>query len=605
MKKYLVFIILLMTLAPMAMAANYSGKTIAVVPFVNTSANHSLDYLSDAVAKMLVTDLKQSAKLTLVTRDNLDKILAENKLSRSELADPKNAQKLGKILGADLIVAGSIISAGGELRFDTHVLDVSTGEIVSGQKITGKGENEVIAMVDQLSIGVIRDLTGEQINIANTGPVKGNQNPTYQGEALTFWALLGNTYGMVGETNTAQLELKFAGGNKLPPSLTERAPLNICLVIDRSGSMGEEGKLDQVKVAAKHLIDQLTARDYISIVAYDTEVKVVQPPTKVENKDTLKEMVNELYPGDMTNLSGGLQKGYDLIKQKYNKKALNRVILLSDGLANVGITNLEELTAIVKRLREKGIVTTSFGVGNDYDAKLLTAMATTGAGNYYYIDRSERIPGFFALELAGMTTAVAKDIEVEIELAPGVQMNKVYGYSADSSGNRWRIPVGDIATGEVRSIFVELRLPTVTAEVTQPVVNVTLACNDAIDKTAITANTTLAMHFVPNRDLVAKNENTEVKSTATRVTNSTVLGEAQGMIQQGKAKDAAVMLRKKAEETREAAVVSRSQELIDQSRNLDDLANQVEAAAETPADSEDSKAATQAAGAAEMKAAYH
>lgn len=605
MKKSIVLLFLVMAAVLSTPAADYVGKTIAVVPFVNTSTNKALDYLQDAVAKMLVTDLKQTNKLTVVTRDNLDKILSENKLSRSELSDPKKAQKLGKILGADLIVAGSIISSGGELRFDSHVLDVSTGEVVSGQKITGKGENEIIGMVDNLSVAVIADLTGERINISNSGPISGNLDPVYSGKALAFWALLGNTYGMVGSDGLAQLELKFAGGNDLPAVVGERLPINVCLVIDRSGSMSEEGKLEQVKVAAKHLIDQMTPRDRISIVAYDTEVKVVQPPTRVEDKGKLKAMVDELYPGDMTNLSGGLQKGYDLVKQNFKKHELTRVILLSDGLANVGITNLEELTGVVKRNREKGVVTTSFGVGNDYDAKFLSAIATTGAGNYYYVDRADRIPAFFAAELSGMTSTVAKDIKVKIKLASGVQMNKVYGYSADSVGDEWTIAVGDLAAGEVRSVYVELRLPKVDVESTKTVAEVSLACDDAITKVPVTSATTLAMHFVPDRSLVAANEVKEVSSTALRVGNATTFSEAESLINQGNAKDAAVMLRKKAEATRESAVVNRSQELIDQSRQLDDLAEQVEAAAASPPASEEYKAAGQASKAAEVQAEYH
>jgi len=174
MQKILVFFLLMAVVIP-ALAVNCSGKTITVVPFVNSSGNHSLDYLSDAIVNMLTTDLKQSTKITVVTREDLDKILAENNLSRSELADPQNAQKLGKLLGADVIIAGSFISIGNEMRFDSHALDVSTGEVLSGQKITGNN-NDVMAMVDQLSSAVIHDLTGEKISVAsNTNHVKGNK----------------------------------------------------------------------------------------------------------------------------------------------------------------------------------------------------------------------------------------------------------------------------------------------------------------------------------------------------------------------------------------------------------------------------------------------
>jgi curli biogenesis system outer membrane secretion channel CsgG len=100
--------------------ADYKDAAIAVLPFVNTSSSTKLDYLELALAKMLVTDLKQSQSLKVVTRDNLDDVLAELKLERSALVDPANAQKVGKLLGADLIVAGSIAAVSNALRLDAH-----------------------------------------------------------------------------------------------------------------------------------------------------------------------------------------------------------------------------------------------------------------------------------------------------------------------------------------------------------------------------------------------------------------------------------------------------------------------------------------------------
>ena len=142
MKKATVFILLIIGAAagPAAAAdALYKDAAIAVLPFVNTSNSARLDYLEAAMAKMLVTDLKQSQALTVVTRDNLDDVLAELKLDRSALAEPSNAQKIGKLLGADLIVAGSIFAVSNQLRLDAHVIDVASAEVVAAAKVEGAG----------------------------------------------------------------------------------------------------------------------------------------------------------------------------------------------------------------------------------------------------------------------------------------------------------------------------------------------------------------------------------------------------------------------------------------------------------------------------------
>lgn len=582
----------------------YVESTVAVLPFVNTSSGGELDYLETAVAKMVTTDLKQSKHLTVVTRDNLDEVLTELKLERSELTDPLNAQKVGKLVNADLIIAGSVLGINDELRFDAHVIDVETAEVVVAEQIVGEGENEVMAMADDLSTRLIFDLTGESVVINNTGPVQGPIDPIFKGAALSFWPILGNDYGLVGETNKAYLEVKFVAAESTKVQKIDRLPLNLCLVIDRSGSMNEAGKIDYVKDAAKYVIDNLGPQDIISVVAYETGVTVIQKPTRVENKTELKSKIDEIYTGDMTNLSGGLEEGYDLVRKKAKKKYVNRVILLSDGLANEGITDREVLASIVrKELNKKNVYTTTMGVGNDYDDKMLTMLATSGAGNYYYIARPDEIPSIFAREVSGMVNLVATSVNLELELEPGVSIAKVHGYPYDDLGdNKYSIAVGDMASNEERTVFVELNLPTVAEETLLPLGRVAMKYDDAIaDKKDIFAETTLAMHFIKNEEVVASNEVTEVTNTAYLMENAMVMEQAQTLIGEGKRDEAAELVKKQKELTVDRAVGGRSQMLLDSAEDLDDLYGVVAAPAAEVADEE----AEKAAGAEALKTSYH
>jgi|GEM_PF-808217 len=587
-----------------AHATAYLDSAVAVLPFVNTSSGDELNYLETAVAKMVTTDLKQSKHLTVVTRDNLDEVLAELKLERSELTDPLNVQKVGKFLNADLMVTGSVLGISGELRFDAHVIDVETAEVVVAEQILGEGENEVMAMADDLSTRLIFDLTGESIVINNTGPVLGPIDPVFEGAALSFWPILGNDYGLVGETNKAYLEVKFVAGESTSVEKIDRLPLNLCLVIDRSGSMNESGKIDYVKDAAKYVIDNLGPQDIISVVAYETGVTVIQKPTRVENKVELKSKIDEIYTGDMTNLSGGLEEGYELVRKKAKKEYVNRVILLSDGLANEGITDREVLASIVREeLNKKNIYTTTMGVGADYDDKMLTMLATSGAGNYYYVARPDEIPSIFAREISGMVNLVATSVSLELELEPGVSIAKVHGYPYDDLGdNKYSIAVGDMASNEERTVFVELNLPAVTEETLLSLGRVAMRYDDAIaDKKDIFAETTLAMHFIENEEIVVANEVTEVTNTGYLMENAEVMEQAQTLINEGKRGEAAELVKKQKDKTIERAVGGRSQTLLDNAEDLDDLAAALEAPMEEVSDEE----AEKAAGAEALKTSYH
>ena len=604
MKKATVFILLIIGAAagPAAAAdAPYKDAAIAVLPFVNTSNSARLDYLEAAMAKMLITDLKQSRTLTVVTRDNLDDVLAELKLDRSALAEPSNAQKIGKLLGADLIVAGSILAVSNQLRLDAHVIDVASAEVVAAAKVEGAGEHEALKMVDTLAMAVLADLTGENVVLNSYDPLHGSFDPAHTSAALTFWPILGNEYGLVGTAATAFLELKFRAAEVPAEVSKDRPPLNLCLVIDRSGSMGSAGKLDYVKEAAKYVIDNLGPQDRISVVAFDSDVKVVQGNCKVENKGMLKSKIDELFAGTNTNLSGGLEEGYAQAKKGKKKNYLNRVVLLSDGLANEGITDLEKLASIARDWQKKDVYTTAMGVGADYDDQLLTLVATGGAGNYYYIDQPKAIPTIFARELSGIVNVAASGIAVDLALEPGVRLAKVHGYQYHDLGNgRYEIAVGDIASGQEYTVFLELELPMVDEEKTVTLGTVACRYDDQLAKKPVSATPTrLAMHFVPEKEVVAANEVPEVVNTAYLMDNAAAMEEAQRLVAEGRRGDAKDLLDGQKKLSRDRAASGQSQALLDSANELEALEEQ--------ADDEDSPdaAVMKAAGAAATETKYH
>lgn len=240
----------------------------------------------------------------------------------------------------------------------------------------------------------------------------------------------------------------------------ERTPLNIAVVIDRSGSMGDKNKLDYVKRAVDYIIDQADKDDYISIVDYDDYVDVLQRSSVIRDKYELREKVSNLKPGGFTNLSEGMFEGYDQVDKSYQRGYVNRVLLLSDGLANRGITDRHELARLVRdKNRNDGITISTFGVGNDFNENLMADIADYGKGNYFYIRNSYDIPEIFASELNGVRNLVGQGTKVKI-MFPSyyLSLNKVFGYPYDVSGNEITIDFKDIFADQKTSVLVKFNV---------------------------------------------------------------------------------------------------------------------------------------------------
>lgn len=238
---------------------------------------------------------------------------------------------------------------------------------------------------------------------------------------------------------------------------SSRTPMNISIVIDRSGSMGEKKKLEYVKKAVDYIIDEVGSDDYVSIVTYDDYVDVLQKSQVIRDKYELREKINSLKPGGFTNLSEGMFEGYDQVNRAYMRGYVNKVFLLSDGLANRGITDRYKLANMVKeKNRKDGITISTFGVGNEFNENLMTDIADYGRGNYYYIKNSSDIPEIFATELKGMRNLVGQGTKMKVRF-PGdkLKVSKVFGYPYEVEGDQVTIDFKDVFSGQKKSVLIK------------------------------------------------------------------------------------------------------------------------------------------------------
>jgi len=223
---------------------------------------------------------------------------------------------------------------------------------------------------------------------------------------------------------------------------SSRTPLNLCLVIDRSGSM-EGPPLEYVKQACGFVVDMLGPNDILSIVTFEETVDVLMPPQRVTNKQLIKDGVQRLMPGNTTNLYDGLALGAQQVMGITDPGRATRLVVLTDGDPTAGIKDFSALVAHAGEIKQRGITCTFLGFGPDYNEELLASMAKRAGGNYYYIPRPELIPEVFRLELDKLMTSVARNLKLELKVARWVSLRSPQA----SATGEVSLPLADLERG--------------------------------------------------------------------------------------------------------------------------------------------------------------
>jgi Ca-activated chloride channel homolog len=272
-----------------------------------------------------------------------------------------------------------------------------------------------------------------------------------------------------------------------PAEADNRPRLNLAIVLDRSGSMGG-GKLERAKEAARLLVRRLGDSDVVSVVAYDEDVRTVVRRARGAEREGVLAMIGSTGIGGTTNLSGGWLRGRELIAGAMVDGGVNRILLLTDGQANVGITDPAQLTALTRSSAALGITTTTIGFGTDYDERLLRAMAEAGGGSTYYIETPDQAPAVFETEITGLMSLAAQNVSVNIAPAEMVEHAKVvHQYpSQEGRGGAVRLELGDLYAFEPKSLLMEFLLrsdsPTEVAVATLTVSGYAMHADGSLEK---------------------------------------------------------------------------------------------------------------------------
>ncbi len=271
---------------------------------------------------------------------------------------------------------------------------------------------------------------------------------------VTLHGFVGMFYDPAEGEPTVALQLGMNSG--LAPEAIEEGQFNLSVVIDRSGSMADDNKMEFVRDGLIQMLDILDSGDILSIVTYSTTAKVALPPTPVtpENKASIKQLIEDLKTGGKTNLHGGLKLGYEQVMKNAAQNDLTpRVVLLSDGVANEGVTDTNAILAFSKSYNDVGIGLTTIGVGQDLQFDLLHLLATQGSGNFFFLDSAEKLAEVFTEELEYLLTPVADNLQVWFTLPDGFGVEDIYGFEYKSSDGEFHLlgptPQYTVSGGEI------------------------------------------------------------------------------------------------------------------------------------------------------------
>jgi Ca-activated chloride channel family protein len=238
----------------------------------------------------------------------------------------------------------------------------------------------------------------------------------------------GMTVGSDWLTSAPQLTMQLAISTPVDPSTYQRPPLRLVVVVDHSGSMASDGRLDKVKVGLHALIDNLQDVDRLALVEFDDQIDVDARFTDGPlDRASLHAIVDGLEPRGSTDIYDGLQAGFALLEGVSATETQERVIFLSDGLATWGDTSTADIMGMAAGYVKQGIGLTTVGVGNQFDVDLMRGLAEQGSGNFYFLEDPTAATEVFTEELDYFTVPLALDVEIDATAGNGYLFGEVVG----------------------------------------------------------------------------------------------------------------------------------------------------------------------------------
>lgn len=374
---------------------------------------------------------------------------------------------------------------------------------------------------------------------------------------------LGKPVLLAEQKQTTYLKISLTGFTLA--NAQHRAPVNLALVLDKSGSMSGE-KIQQAQAAAIKALDWVNANDIVAVIAYDSGVRVLVPATKVTDKTLLISAINQLRADGNTALFAGVNTGAQEIRKFLQRNQVNRIILLSDGQANVGPSSVSELADLGHTLSKEGLSITTIGLGLGYNEDLMSQLASRSDGNHAFVERATDLTTIFSREFGDVLSVVAQEVMIRIQCAEGIRPIKMLNRDAEIQGQTITASLNQLYSQQEKYLLLEVEIPATAANTKRPVATVGVNYTNMATHTTDHLTSQIEVAFSASPQTVTDKTDKQVMTSAVQQIATQKNEQAVELRDAGKTAEAKILLKENATLLEQAAKDYNAPALADQSQ---------------------------------------
>ena len=349
-----------------------------------------------------------------------------------------------------------------------------------------------------------------------------------------------------------------------------RSDLNLSLVLDRSGSMEGE-KMVRAREAAMFCVDQMLPTDRLSVVTFDDRIEVLFPSEPITNKQSMKDLIARVTARGSTALHEAWVRGGLTVSERMLDQGINRVVLITDGLANVGITNTDEIVTQAMGLYQRGVSTSTIGIGADFNEDLLMPMAQAGGGNAWHVVEPDDMQRIFQVELEGLIAQFAHTVSLSLIPADGVRIVDMLNDFDLTETGRYRLP--NLQAGSPLDVVVQLKVGSEDAGTQMRLLDLRLGFTPQDAKNAEVLKQAHTVEFATRAEVERSEMNEEVIKAVRLLMNARARNEAMKRMDRGDYDGAQVIIGSALSQTQAlSANLAPAAAMMDEMASLQDTA---------------------------------
>ncbi len=361
-----------------------------------------------------------------------------------------------------------------------------------------------------------------------------------QASQVTMKVDMTNPLLEAGAKRTVVLKVALQAADREQAS--KRPPVNMALVIDKSGSMQGE-RIQQARQAALAAVDRLRDDDIISVVAFDDNVTVLVPATKASSRAEIRRGIEQIQANGSTALFAGTSKGAAEVRKFLEREQVNRVVLLSDGQANVGPDSPGALGELGGSLMKDGISVTTIGLGLGYNEDLMVRLARESDGNHSFVENANDLVSIFDREFGEAMSVIAQDVQIRIECGAGIRPLRTLGRSSEISGQTVITQLNQLYGGQERHLLLEVEVPAHEPDAIVELASVTATFRDLGTNEQNALRGQAQAKVTASREEVAANENKKVVSEFVMQEAAVINQQAVQLRDEGRVEEARELLK--------------------------------------------------------------